>query len=181
MTTTTSDHLQPNLQPHLQPHAPLQPRRQLDLRHAQPADEAFLKELYAATRDDLRAAAADPAMFSLLVDMQWRAQMAGYRQAFPYADNLIVEAAGVPLGRLLLQHGMQRWRIVDLALLPAARGHGHASTLLRTLQAEAARAGAALALSVRRDNQPALRLYARLGFTVAQAGELDEEMIWMHG
>lgn len=172
MTTPTSEDLQQTI---------LQTQRQLALRHAQPADDAFLKALYASTRDDLRAAAADPAMFDILVDMQWRAQTAGYRQAFPQADNLIAERAGIPLGRLLIVRGAPPWRIVHIALLPVARGHGHAGKLLRTLQAEAAIAGAALVLAVRRDNAPARRLYARHGFTVTHADELDEQMMWTSG
>ena len=95
---------------------------ELCTRPAGAADEAFLRRLYAATREDLRAAMADPAMLELLVEMQWRAQSAGYRQAYPAADSLVVERAGAPLGRLLVDRREREWLIVDIALLPESRG-----------------------------------------------------------
>jgi ribosomal protein S18 acetylase RimI-like enzyme len=150
----------------------------LQVRPAQAADDAFLKELYAATRDDLRAAAIDPAMFAVLVDMQWRAQGAGYRQAYPTADSLIVEAAGTPLGRLLVECSASPWRLVDIALLPRWCGQGHGAALLCALQARAKEAGAELALAVRRDNPRARRLYAALGFEADGGDALAEQMVW---
>jgi ribosomal protein S18 acetylase RimI-like enzyme len=150
----------------------------LHLRPAQAGDDAFLKELYAATRDDLRQAAIDPAMLALLVDMQWRAQCAGYRQAHPAADSLVVESAGAPLGRLLVDRSAPQWRIVDIALLPRARGQGHGVALLRALQARAGEAGAALVLTVRRDNPRARRLYVALGFEADGGDALAEQMVW---
>lgn len=144
-------------------------------RPATDADEAFLRRLYAATRDDLRAA-ADPAVLHLLLDMQWRAQVAGYRQAYPAADSLVVEQAGAPLGRLLVDRGEHEWRIVDIALLPEARGQGHGTALLRALRQHARQAGAVLSLSVRRDNPRARKLYAALGFASVGGDAMAERM-----
>ena len=65
------------------------------------------------------------------------------------------------------------WVIFDelhintLAVDPAHRRHGLATTLLRFVMADAARGGAERAtLEVRRSNEAALRLYDRLGFIV---------------
>ncbi|UGQ48215.1 GNAT family N-acetyltransferase [Massilia endophytica] len=150
----------------------------LQLRPAQAADDTFLKALYASTRDDLSLAAATPDMLALLLDLQWRAQSGGYRQTYPDADSLIVEEDGMPLGRLLVDCSASPWRIVDIALLPAARGRGHGAALLGALQAKARAAGAALALSVRRDNPAARRLYDSLGFVPAGGDMLAEQMVW---
>lgn len=150
----------------------------LHARPAQLADDAFLKELFTSTRDDLRAASADPAVLDLLIDMQWRAQAAGYRQAYPDADSLVIERGGVAVGRLLVDCTPPHWRIVDLALLPQARGQGHGGALLRALQDRARQAGAALALTVRRDNVAARHLYAALGFAPAGGDVLAEQMMW---
>lgn len=66
------------------------------------------------------------------------------------------------------------WKVTDelhinnLAVLPAFRRQGVASTLLTFIVAEGARLGAHRAtLEVRRSNEPARRLYERFGFTVA--------------
>lgn len=152
-------------------------RAHLRLRPALPADEDFLEKLHASTRDDLRAAAGPP-LLEMLLDMQWRAQRAGYSQGFPDAEDMIIEVGGAPLGRLLLERSARPWRIVDLALLPAARGQGHGGAVLAALQARAAAAGAGLALSVRHDNPAARRLYLVAGFVAAGADTLAEQMIW---
>lgn len=149
----------------------------LRLRPALPDDDVFLKMLYASTRDDLRAA-AEPPLLDMLLDMQWRAQRAGYRQGFPGADDTIIEAGGAPLGRLLVERSLRPWRIVDIALLPAARGLGHGAAVLAALQQQAAALGAALALSVRHDNPHARRLYLAMGFVPADADALSQQMIW---
>ncbi len=149
----------------------------LRVRPALPDDDDFLKMLYASTRDDLRAA-AEPPLLDMLLDMQWRAQRAGYRQGFPGADDMIIEAGGVSLGRLLVDRSLRPWRIVDIALLPAARGLGHGAAVLGALQERAGAEGAALALSVRHDNPHARRLYLRMGFVLADADGVSQQMIW---
>jgi ribosomal-protein-alanine N-acetyltransferase len=60
--------------------------------------------------------------------------------------------------------------INTLAVRPALRRHGLATALMKEVLAAAAQAGARRAtLEVRRSNEAALRLYERLGFTVAAA------------
>jgi ribosomal protein S18 acetylase RimI-like enzyme len=59
-------------------------------------------------------------------------------------------------------------RVVDVALLPAARGRGIGTALLRDLLAEGARTGKKVSIHVERFNR-ALGLYRRLGF-----GEVEE-------
>lgn len=147
------------------------------LRPALPGDEDFVKALYASTRDDLLAAAAPP-LLDLLIDMQWRARRAGYARSFPAAEDAIIEAGGVPVGRLLVDRSLRPWRIVDIALLPAARGRGHGTAAIRSLQRSAAAARTALALSVRRDNPDARRLYLALGFVPRTGDDTDEELTW---
>ena len=51
------------------------------------------------------------------------------------------------------------------------------SSLLRSLQNEAAQAGRPVRLRVARGN-PAQRLYARLGFRPAASDEIYVEMVW---
>jgi ribosomal protein S18 acetylase RimI-like enzyme len=72
-----------------------------------------------------------------------------------------------PAGRLYLNRGDSEIRIVDIALLPEHRGKGVGSALLRDLLAEADAHGKRVTIHVERMN-PALRLYERLGFSVAE-------------
>jgi ribosomal protein S18 acetylase RimI-like enzyme len=58
-------------------------------------------------------------------------------------------------------------RIVDIALLPEYRGKGIGNGLLRDLLAEADADRESVTIHVERLN-PALRLYERLGFAVAE-------------
>ena len=66
-----------------------------------------------------------------------------------------------------MHRGEAEIRIVDIALLPEHRGGGVGTALLRDLLAEADAAGKRVTIHVERFN-PALRLYERLGFSVAE-------------
>jgi ribosomal protein S18 acetylase RimI-like enzyme len=74
---------------------------------------------------------------------------------------------GEPAGRLYLFRGDREIRIVDIALLPEHRGNGAGSSLLRDVLAEADAGGKRVTIHVERAN-PALRLYERLGFSIAE-------------
>lgn len=153
----------------------------LDVLRARPAgahDDLFLKTLYASTRDDLAPLAADPLLFDTLIDMQWRAQRAGYRDTWPDAHDLILDDADGAAGRLLVETSTSQWRLIDIALLPRARGRGYGSAVLRALQGAARTAGAQLSLRVRRDNPAARRLYVALGFDAVDGDQVAEHMRW---
>lgn len=150
----------------------------LTIRPAGPADEAFFVALYRSTRDDLLALPADPAMIDGLVAMQHRMQAAGYRHSYPQAEYQVLERGGVAVGRLVTALAGDVVRVIDIAVLPQARGQGVAGEALRRLQAQAAAEGRGAALAVRKDNAAARRLYAALGFAVAGDNEMDLELRW---
>jgi ribosomal protein S18 acetylase RimI-like enzyme len=56
-------------------------------------------------------------------------------------------------------------RIVDISLMPEARGQGIGAALLRDLFAEAGSRGQNVTIHVEKNN-PARTLYARLGFKI---------------
>lgn len=142
------------------------------------ADAAFLARLYASTRMDLHSATADAAFVAALVAMQQRLQAAGYRNDFPGAAWLLLEHGGAPCGRIVVDAGPRALRLVDIALLPAARGQGLGSRVLRALQACAAPRGLAVTLSVHHSNPGARRLYLAQGFRTHATNSLSEQMIW---
>ncbi|MBZ4419698.1 GNAT family N-acetyltransferase [Myxococcus sp. RHSTA-1-4] len=146
------------------------------LRPATASDEAFLFALYASTREDEVAMWGwAPAQRDAFLRMQWLAQGRDWATRYAGADHRLVLVEGQPAGRLLVARGEREWRLVDIALLPASRGSGVGTRLLRELQGEAAKARVPLKLRVLKGS-PAHRLYTRLGFqpdTAAPAGEGD--------
>lgn len=147
-------------------------------RPARPEDEGFQEVLYRSTRDDLLSMMPDPALVEPLMAMQYRAQVAGYRSTYPHALYLIVEERGGPMGRVVLDIGADDVRLVDIAFLPAARGRGHGTRVLLVLQEAATRLERPLALSVRRANSDARRLYERLGFQPQGGDAMFEHRLW---
>lgn len=113
-----------------------------------------------------------------LLQMQFRGRAMTYAANYPAAENLILLGPdGTPIGRLLLDRQSDCWRIVDIAVLAAYRGHGLGTIVLKQCQQQAAAAGAKLELQVRLEN-PARRLYERLGFQVSSTDFLALQMTW---
>lgn len=151
----------------------------LTTRPVQSADEAFLRRLYASTRDDLRLLVVlEPASVDTLIGMQAQAQAAGYRTIYPHAHYLVVERDGAPVGRLVVDEGATCTRLVDISLLPEVQGQGLGTLLLRRLQAAAALGNVPLALSVARTNPRARQLYLACGFVVVAEDAVRTEMVW---
>ena len=109
----------------------------------------------------------DDAEKDAFLRMQFDAQDAWYRQNYLGATFDVVEVDGEPAGRLYVHRGGSEIRIVDIALLPAHRGSGTGTSLLGDLLAEADADGKSVTIHVERLN-PALRLYERLGFELAE-------------
>lgn len=144
-------------------------------------DADFLARLYASTRPDLHSATADPAFVAALPGMAQRLQGADYRRRFPDADYLLIERGGAACGRIVLDAAPAALRLVDIALLPAARGQGLGRHILRALQRCAAGAGLPLTLSVHHANPDARRLYESLGFRGTASDDGAMQMMWNNG
>jgi ribosomal protein S18 acetylase RimI-like enzyme len=131
-------------------------------------DREFLYRVYASTRaDELAVVPWDERQKEAFLRAQFDAQDRWYREQYPRASYEVIVVDGEPAGRLYLHRGEAEIRIVDVALLPAHRGNGFGTSLLRELLAEADAAGKRVTIHVERMN-PALRLYERLGFSVAE-------------
>lgn len=141
-------------------------------------DAGFLARLYASTRMDLHSVTADPGFVASLIAMQQRFQAAGYRNDFPAASYLLLERDGAPCGRIVVDAGAQALRLVDIALLPEARGQGLGRHVLLALQACATQLGVPLTLSVHHSNPQARRLYLALGFHAHTINAVSEQMVW---
>jgi RimJ/RimL family protein N-acetyltransferase len=143
----------------------------LTLRRASEADRAFLQVLFASFRAEEMALIPwpQPQKDAFLAE-QFRLQHHHFVSYFSDADFWIVERSrrsgpNSPVGRFYLDRSTPLWRVIDIGLLPEARGQGFGSALLRWAQESAVEAGAAgIDLHVLLVNPRAQRLYRSLGF-----------------
>ena len=143
-------------------------RRDFELRPERDEDRDFLCRLYGSTRaEELASVPWSDEEKQRFVRFQFEAQSRFYREQYPGAIFQVIEIGGVPAGRLYVVEWGREIRLMDVALLPESRGSGLGTLLVRDLQARAAAAGKTLSVHVERLN-PALRLYERLGFRVAE-------------
>lgn len=143
----------------------------MELRRVEPGDDGLLFAIFVTSRPEL-AMLPEP-----LVRTQFRSQAMSYRSQYPDAEHSVVLVEGRPVGQLMIDRSDERLHLVDIALLPEARGMGIGTALMQSLQAEAAAAGVPLGLSVYEAN-PARRLYERLGFGVVEVQPPYLRMEW---
>jgi ribosomal protein S18 acetylase RimI-like enzyme len=89
----------------------------------------------------------------------------------------IVTEAGTPVGYLCVVHHDEFDYLDEIALLPEARGRGIGATLVRHVMAQAAQRDVPVRLSVYVNN-PARRLYERLGFRLVRIDNPRLTMEW---
>ena len=92
----------------------------------------------------------------------------------------IIELDGVAVGYLVVLHETDHDFLDEIALTPSAQRGGIGTALVRAAMDAAARRGVPLHLSVLVNN-PARRLYARLGFRVTAVDHPRVRMEWEAG
>jgi ribosomal protein S18 acetylase RimI-like enzyme len=137
-----------------------------------PDDEPFLRRVYAGTRaEELAIVPWDDAQKDAFLAMQFDAQHRYYHDQFPDASFDLILRDGEPVGRLYVDRRDDEIRIIDIALLPEARGEGIGGKLLGDLLAEAGASDKPIRIHVERYNR-AMSLYVRLGFVSIGESEL---------
>ena len=148
------------------------------LRPAVPADDDFLRRLYAEVRAaEIALAGLDASTAAAFLAMQFDARQRHYLAAYPQACFDIVERAGEPIGRLSVHRTADEIRVIDIALLARCRGQGIGTLLLQSLFDEARRDGCPVTLQVEQHN-PAGALYRRLGFIETDFQGFHRSMAW---
>lgn len=137
-------------------------------------DLPFAAELYASTRREEVAATGWPAeMQEAFLRQQHEAQHKHYSIHYADADWLILEREGEAIGRLYLADEPGQVHVIDISLVPECRGQGIGGAILLDVLDLARSRGKPVTIHVEKNN-PARRLYARLGFaTVEDAGIYD--------
>ena len=149
------------------------------LRPETEADVPFLRRLYISTRWEELAPLAEwtEAQKIAFLDSQFDAQRSYYLSHYASAAFDVLEAQGVPAGRLYLDRQADTLLIVDIALLPEWCGRGIGTALLEAMFAEARLSGKGVTISVEKFN-PAQRLYRRLGFREYAESDVYWFMHW---
>ncbi|WP_367401473.1 GNAT family N-acetyltransferase [Solimonas sp. SE-A11] len=131
-------------------------------------DYPFLESLYIDTRWDEFAALGWPeAPLRAFLASQFAAQCRHYAQAYRDVSAFrILLHDGRPIGRLYLYDAPMDSRIIDITLVASCRGKGIGRTLLCALIADARATSRTVSIHVE-SNNPARRLYDRLGFQEA--------------
>ena len=109
--------------------------------------------------------------------MQFNNQQNWYKTAYPDAQHQVILCDGQPIGRILVDRTPEFFLLVDIALLPEHQKQGIGTNYLLELLDEAKRAGVPVRLQVLKNN-PAQRLYERLGFVKTGEDELYLQMEW---
>lgn len=144
-------------------------------------DMEFLYQVYASTRqEELAVTGWSNEEKEKFLRMQFHAQHAHYQEHFSDAAFDVILLDDKPIGRLYVHRLKDEIRVTDIALLPEHRGRGVGSSLLRDLLQEATRAAKAVRLHVEKNN-PAKRLYYRMGFRDIEDVGVYDLMEWTHG
>ncbi len=169
------------VRPHTTASLPLQNRAAvlgLGYRWITPEDHAFLAALYRSTREaELDRTPLGEAEKQAFIAMQFEAQHAHYQAHYPDALWLVILHEDEPVGRLYLERWEREHRIIDIALLPKARGQGLGCAIILDLQEEAVALQKSVSIHVEKAN-PALTLYLRLGFNTQEDKGVYDLMRW---
>jgi ribosomal protein S18 acetylase RimI-like enzyme len=150
----------------------------ISLRPETTEDDEFLRALYASTRaHEVAVTGWTAAQQDVFLRSQFDLQRHHYRAHYPGATFDIILLDAVPVGRIYVHRADAEIRLMDVALVPAARGYGIGTLLVERLLAAAAVRNAAVTLNVEPYN-PARRLYERLGFRIVEEDPTNLFMQW---
>lgn len=156
-----------------------QPASSLDgiqVRPMEPRDEIVFRRLFAQVREpELRAATWPAADKKLFCDSQYTLQDRHYRQHYADFEPWAICRDDTVIGRLYLATFDDLLILMDITIAVSERGKGIGSTLLFDVISQADVQGREMRLHVEPDN-PARRLYRRMGFIELEQGGIYLEM-----
>ena len=146
------------------------------LRTATDADMDFLREVFSSTRlQEFMSAGLPVEQIESLLASQFLTQHNYYRRHYPHGRFDIIMQGERSVGRLYHDWSGDVVRVIDIALLPACRGAGIGTRLMRAIVAEAAGKRMPMQLYVEFSN-PVRTLYRTLGFVPAGENGIYELM-----
>lgn len=134
------------------------------LHAATDADMDFLRDVFSSTRlQEFMSAGIPVEQAESLLASQFLIQHDYYRRHYPHGRFDIIMQGERNVGRLYHDWSGDVAQVIDIALLPAYRGAGIGTCLMRAIVAEAARKHMPMQLYVEFNN-PVRALYRSLGF-----------------
>src|SRR5918995_2479578 len=104
--------------------------KDLDSRVATADDHSFLLELFASTREqELAMFGANEDQKRAFVSMQYSAMS----RCYPRAENRIILAGNLPIGRTIIDRKPDELRLVDISILPEFRSRGIGAVMVNKL------------------------------------------------
>lgn len=154
------------------------PGEVLHFRPIDDSDHVFLRGLYGSTRaTELAQVPWTENQKADFLDQQFKAQHQFYQQQFPKARFDLILSNDEPIGRLYVDNRQDEIRLIDIALLPEFCGIGIGGSLLCEVLEQARRESKAVRIHVEQNN-PAMRLYKRLGFKQIDSNGIYHLMEW---
>jgi ribosomal protein S18 acetylase RimI-like enzyme len=136
----------------------------IGLRAATDADMDFLRDVFSSTRrQEFTCAGLPVEQTESLLASQFLTQHDYYRRHYPQGHFDVIMQGERNVGRLYHDWSGDLVQVIDIALLPAYRGAGIGTRLMRALVAAAARKHRPMQLYVEFNN-PVRSLYRTLGF-----------------
>lgn len=136
----------------------------IQLRPVEEKDNLFIEAVYRSTREkELALTNWTEQQKQAFIIMQSMAQLADYKKNCPGAVYQIIIYKKQAAGRFYTWENENEIRVIDITLLPAFRGKGIGTHLLKELIEKSNAFQKKISLHVEPDN-PALKLYSRLGF-----------------
>ncbi len=150
----------------------------LGLRPERPEDDEFLLGLYASTRAaEMQLTGWTSDQQRQFVRWQFDLQRQHYHRHYAGATFDVITLDDAPVGRMYVFRQPHELRLMEITIDPPRRGRGIGTRVVRNLLAEAAQTDAKITLHVEPDN-PALRLYQRLGFAVVEQRGINLLLEW---
>jgi ribosomal protein S18 acetylase RimI-like enzyme len=148
------------------------------LRRCDASDDAFLYDVFVTTWQSEVAALPNQNLAQHVLRIQHIAQERRFASGFPGHERYVVLDGDEPAGRLYVDQSGQDVALLDLTLLPAFRGHGLGSAVVRDLLTEAGREDRKVTLRVPRRQIRATDFYTRLGFRLVSVDDVDNFFDW---
>ena len=145
----------------------------ISFRAVEPSDDPFLLRLFVSVRgEELSMLPFEPHVINQVIEQQFNAKQTHYLKHFGHADWRIILLEGEPVGYVVIEDA-ETLHFVDLALLSEFRGQGIGGAIFR----EEMEKGRPITFTTEFNN-PARRLYERLGFVITGEDGIYLQMRW---